>query len=446
MKILLIQPSEKPVIGQRKIRGSIMPPIGLMTIAATVLRCIKKVDVELRDFEANNGDESLDFSGFDVIGLTGTSVHMPHAYNLIKQARKGNPSALIILGGPHATYCDKQLLAELPELDAICRGEGEISFIKLLEEYKFDRKVPTIQGISSRRSLSEKLSPTVQDLDEIPSPDYNIIKLSKYQLSTHRKSLEVPFASMITSRGCPNSCVYCQTPNMFGTRLRYNSPGRVSKDIMCLIENSKIRSVVFWDDTFTANRKRTINLCKEIKNLGITWMCNTRVECIDLDLLKIMFDSGCRLIFFGVESSSDDTILKLGRSKKPLMKKTVDAFNWCKEVGIKTIGTIMIGAPGDSQDDLVKNVRFLQSLAPDNVYISIYNVTPGAADYQRALNDGSLRDSQGKAISRIEWGKLQFYGPPFGLPTVNRRFNRSDLQDAQKWAYEQFGLNKNEYE
>jgi anaerobic magnesium-protoporphyrin IX monomethyl ester cyclase len=446
MRILLIQPSEKMVIGKRKENGSIMPPLGLLTIASAIKKNLPHIEVELRDYEANNGEESVDFKGYDLIGFTGTSVHMPHAYNLIREARKSTPTALIIIGGPHATFCDRQLLNDLPELDAVCRGEGEISLVELLDKYKGDRKVPNLIGISSRVNLSESLSPKIQSLDDIPPLDFNLINLNKYQLSTHRKTLERPFASLMTSRGCPNKCVYCQTPNMFGNNLRFYSPNRVRDDISKLISEFGIRSIVFWDDTFTANRNRTITLCEKIKDFGINWMCNTRVECVDEELLGIMFNSGCRLIFFGVETSKDETIKLLQRSKISLKQKTIDAFAWCKRIGILTIGTIMIGAPGDSQEDLEANISFLKSLKPDHVYISIYNVTPGSSDFKRAINDGSLRNSSGRSISRIDWGKLEFSGPPYGLPTVNRNLDRADLKDALKWAYRQFGLNQKEYE
>lgn len=438
MKILLIQPSERPVLTREKTRGSIMPPLGLIFLANIIKQQLPEVTLELRDYEANPS-ASREFANYDIVGLTGTSVHMPDAYALVKKIREDNETALIIMGGPHATFCHEELLRDLPELDAVCRGEGEVSFVKFLQSYNGDRcNIPVVEGISTRTRLSAKLSPVMENLDDIGHIDLSMISWGKYRLSTHRKSLNPNFASLITSRGCPYHCNYCQTPKMFGSRLRYNSPQFIYETILDLKENYGIKSIVFWDDTFTADKQRTVDICKLLSILKIEWMCNTRVECVDKSLLQKMYKAGCKEIFFGVESSVDCIIKKMNRSATSLKDQTVKAFTWCRETGIETIGTIMIGAPDDTNTTIQENIEYLQSLKPNHVYISIYNVTPGSADYKRAMNDGTIK--------QIKWGDSDnFRGSPYGLPTVNPRLSRGELQNYQSTAYRLFNSEK-EYE
>lgn len=341
------------------------------------------------------------------------------------------------IGGPHATFCHDDLLKRCPEIDAIVRGEAEISFIEFLKKYRNQQNLPTIDGISTKSKLSKKLSPIIKDINSLPFPAYDLVDVTKYQLSTHRKDLPLPFLSSITNRGCPFSCTYCQTPNMFGNKVRFKSPDTIKSELEYFIEIAQIKSIVFWDDTFTFNTSRTLEICKKIKPFNISWMCNTRVELVNPSLLRSMSESGCRIVFFGVESSSGETLKRFKRTyNTELVKK---AFDWAHQANIKTVGTLMIGSPGDDLNTIEKNIEYLKSLNPSYVYISIFNVTPGAKEFEKAKLRGKLRDKKGRITEEIDWSDPKlFKGPPFGLPTVNGSLNRYQLQQAQEFAYEQF--------
>jgi len=370
---------------------------------------------------------------------------MPHAYELVRQIRIENHDALIIMGGSHSTFCCDQLLNDLRELDGVVRGEGEITISKIVENFSGRNDLPKIEGFVSRSNLKTGMSEVLENLDELPIPAYNLINLNRYQLSTHRRSLKQPFASLVTTRGCPFTCAYCQTPNMFGHHLHYQSPEKISNDIKILISSKGVKSIVFWDDTFTANSKRTIEICESIRHLNIEWMCNTRVELIDLKLLQCMKDAGCKIIFYGVESCNEETLKFLNRTKDPMIEKVRNAFKLTHDVGIESVATLMIGAPNDTEQTIKKNLSFIKELNPTHVYFSIYNVTPGAAEYNRAVKEGLIRDENNKPVKYPDWSNSRlFTGPPFGLPTVNTYLSRWDLQNALKYAYSQFGK-KEEY-
>lgn len=439
-KIVLIQPSERILVGKKKKYGSIMPPLGLLSLAACIREYCDGWEVSIMDYEVKNGDPEPDYSVFDIIGISGTTVHMPHAKILAETIRTVNKNACIIMGGAHASFAYLSLLKDIPEIDAVIRGEGELSLIQFINEYTDRFHIPNIKGVIHRGSTSFELSDIPISLDALPMYAYDLIQINKYQLSTHRQSLSVPFISMMVSRGCPFSCAYCQTPIMFGNCIRYRSASLVYEEIKKLKGQYDIKSVVFWDDTFTANRPYTIELCNLIKDLSITWMCNTRVDKIDKELLLVMKNAGCQQIFFGVESFQKNTLQYLNRTTNEEIVR--NAFRLCKTVGIKTVAALMIGTPFDDLKTIQENIDKLIDLEPSDIYVSIYNVTVGSKEFERAVMDGSLpRD--------IDWYNPRlFSGPPYGLPTVHRSISRYELQKYQKYAYKKhYGKDKeNQFE
>lgn len=407
-----------------------MPPLGLLNLAAVLREKVPNITIDIADYEIKSEDSDPIFSNYDIIGLTGTTVHIPHAVKLIKRIRVENIDACIVMGGAHATFCHEELLKTIPELDAVFRGEGENSIVDFVNNYKGRKHLPIIVGVSTRDNISDKLAYAVSDLDTLPDPAYDLINLGKYQLSTHRKALPLPFASIMTSRGCPFQCSYCQTPNMFGNKIRYRSPDRIALEIKKLIDTQKIKSVVFWDDTFTSSKEHINALCDKIMDFDIRWMCNTRVECVSLDMLVRMKKAGCQVIFYGVESSHQDTLFLLNRTTKKI--DIINAFSWTRQIGIQSVATLMIGAPSDDFKRIEENVTFIKSLEPDHAYISIYNAVPGSKEFQRAKIMGLIDED-------IDWTNPKYFlDSPYGLPTVNEQLNRFQLQMAQKYAYRQF--------
>lgn len=430
MKVLLLQPSQQVIIGKKKKNGSIMPPLGLLCLASCIRQECNGADVDFFDYEVKNGTPIPDFEQYDVIGLSGTSVHIPHASQLIQEIRSKNKRACIIIGGPHATFAYKSLLDSIPELDVVIRGEGERSITYLINHYINREHIPEYPGIVTRKTTHIELSPIIEDLDLLPKYAYDLINIEKYQLATHRKALKPPFISFMTSRGCPFSCKYCQTPNMFGHRVRQRSARLVYEECNELKLKINYNSIVFWDDTFTANRNYAIELCSYLKKLKIKWMCNTRVDRIDRELLLQMKDAGCEVIFFGVESFYTATLEFLNRTTNEAIVKK--AFMLCREIGIQTVAALMIGTPFDNLESIEYNTEKLKQLCPDKVYISIYNATVGSEEYKRAIMSGDLPEN-------IDWTNPQrFSGPPYGLPTINPQLNRYQLQIAQKSVYREF--------
>lgn len=413
-----------------------MHPIGLMQLASCLITNCKNATVDIFDYEASKDISEPDYSKYEIIGLTGTSVHIPHACEIINNIRAINSEACIIMGGPHATFARSDLLNAIPGLDCIIAGECEISFAEFINSYTDRHNLPQIKGLVTRSNNSMLLSTVIDNLDLLPNLAYDYVNIDNYQLSTHRNALPRPFVSLITSRGCPFSCSYCQTPQMFGTKIRYRSPQLIYTELAELQKKHGIRSVVFWDDTFTANKEHVRKLCAYLKTLGLKWMCNTRVDCVDDSILSTMKDSGCEIIFFGVESFDIGSLTMLNRTTRE--SSVTAALNLCKKNNIRTVTSLMIGTPADNLVSIDENVNKLISLKPDDIYISIFNATIGSKVYEWAKKTKQVDLD-------INWcDPKRFRGTPYGLPTINNNLSRYQLQQAQKTAYRKFYGNGNE--
>lgn len=429
IRVLLIQPSQKIILGKKKKFGSIMPPLGLLQLASCIREWCNVLEVTIFDYEVASDEEQPNFSKYDIIGISGTSVHMPHAYLLAQEIRKNNINACIVLGGPHATFDSSKLLEKIPEIDVVIVGEGEYSLTEFINRYTTRENIPNIRGCITRKQKDFQFSQTVSNLDILPELAYDSININNYQLSTHRNHLPSPFVSLITSRGCPYSCDYCQTPKMFGKNMRYRSPELVFNELEKLKRLNHIKSIVFWDDTFTADRSRTLKMCSYLKELKVKWMCNTRVELVDKELLMTMKEAGCEIIFFGIESFDIETLEELNRTSRE--ERVKHALQLCRECGIRTVGSLMIGTPNDDLRRIDSNIERLAELSPDDVYISIFNAVVGSKTYEWAIKTG--------IIDNVDWtNPRRFRGSPFGLPTVNTILTRYQLQKAQKTAYQHF--------
>lgn len=176
------------------------------------------------------------------------------------------------------------------------------------------------------------------DLDKLPFPSYSKLPMQKYRsaLGAARRS---PSIGMITSRGCPGQCTFCFS-GMFGSKIRFMSPRRVLEHILYLKANYGIKEISFYDDTFTANRKRVEDLCRSMidEKIDISWSCFARVDTVNPDILRLMKEAGCHQICYGFESADEDILKAI--NKKIDTDKSFRAVLWTKEAGIDIRGPL----------------------------------------------------------------------------------------------------------
>ena len=236
-------------------------------------------------------------------------------------------------------------------------------------------------------------------------------------------------AIVITSRGCPFHCVYCDRPHM-GNAYRVHSPERVLEDLL-RIRKFGIKNIQIFDDTFTLKKSRIFEICRLIidKSLDINFSIRARVNSVNEELLGALKRAGCRRISFGVEAGSDRMLKAL--RKDTTVKEVVLAFQLCKRIGIDTLADFIIGGPGQTKSDVEDTLNFAIKLDPDYVQFTIMTPFPGTELYRMGMADGSIKKDYWREFAENPTGN-------FETPVWEEHLSRSELLDFFSRAYQRF--------
>jgi len=366
-------------------------------------------DVELIDAPAEN----LNMDGLikkvkeidpKIVGLTITTFQLNAAYRIVNAVKQAVPSAKIILGGVHINHSPEDF--KYFNADYGLRGDCEFTIKELVEDILKKKSAKKIKGIvyKEKNKLVITEPSIINDIDSIKHPDRTKLNKKKYIYPLFNRS----FTTIISSRGCPYKCVYCGLP--------YNRQykKRNIKDIieeLKTIESLGYGYVSFSDDIFTLDRQRVIEICKEIKknNFKFKWGCSTRIDRVDYELLKIMKDSGCIDIRFGIESGNE-------RVRKEIIHKEISdeqcikAINASKKAGLVVTGFFLFGHPNETFKEMLDTAEFPKKLNLDFISIGIVIPIPNSETFFYALKEKKLD----KTIWRdVILGKkeLPFYNP-----------------------------------
>jgi anaerobic magnesium-protoporphyrin IX monomethyl ester cyclase len=387
MKITLVNPPYPPSVHSHPP----FIPLGLGYLAAVAQKAgheITVVDCQAEKLTLGGFRARLEKTPSDVIGVTATTLLYKSAMQLITLAKQVQPQALTILGGSHGTFWDENALNEYPSLDLIVRGEGERTFIELLDKLQNKSSLDNVLGITFRRedkTIRTPNRPYIEDLDSLPFPAHDLMPLEGYK---HEGKILFP---LVTSRGCVYWCDFCSTVRMFGRGYRWRSAKNVVDEIQLVHDKYGVDQVTFYDDAFSVDRERVVRICKELRarRLDVTWDCGTRVDMVDRDLMKTMRDAGCFCVWLGVESGSEKILGAMNKSIK--LDQTRKAFKTANKVGLMTIANTVIGFPGETEQTARETIRFVKELNPDSVGFYVATPYPGTPMYEQVKEKGWLR-------------------------------------------------------
>lgn len=373
MRILLIYPRYGTEVSSlAKLLETKIPPLGLAYLASALEERghqVKIIDAEAEkiDFE-ELGKRAKEYKP-GLIGISTATLIFKKTREVAGYLKKIIPQTPIVVGGPHLSSFPIITL-EFNEFDFGIAGEGEITICELAEALEDKRKFEEVKGLVFRQG--EKIIKTeprefISNLDILPFPAWHLLSLEKYHdILTKRKR----FATMISSRGCPFNCIYCDPECRMGKKFRVRSPENLIKEVELLYNKYQTREICFYDDTFTVDKERVIKFCQELikKELDLVWECRTRVDCVNEDLIKIMKRAGCYRIRFGIEAANENIlrILKKGINKEQIRY----AFSWCKKYGIETFAYFMLGCPEETKETVEESINLALEINPDYVMFS----------------------------------------------------------------------------
>lgn len=314
-------------------------------------------------------------------------------YKMLRLIRKTFPNVRIIIGGTHVTVLSEEVMNECDAIDVIARQEYDFTINDIINNWN---NLDAVDGITwknqSGKVVVNKDRPWLDNLDSLPmvSKVYEkFLDVNDYCYAFAQK----PMIQIFSARGCPFHCNFCSYPeSMSGRRFRRRSIQNFVDELEYIHNNmSYIREIFIEDDTFTVDKQRVKDVCKEIKrrNLKIIWSCNTRADTLDYETMSIMKDSGCRLLVVGYESGNQQV---LDETKKGIKIQQSEEFaKNAKKLGIKVFGCFMIGLKGDNPETIEDTFRFAKKIYPDMVFFQQAVPFPGTEFYQWAKDKGYLR-------------------------------------------------------
>jgi len=399
MKVLLINPpSGKEIVScnpefLNQERGY-TPPLGILYLASYLEKFsdfeVKVLDCQVEETKYSQLGQIIKKIDPDVIGITAMTFTLLDVLEVIKIAQQAKPDAKIVLGGPHPQIYPEETI-NLPEVDYVILGEGEISFLELLKclKEKDYKKLNQIKGLTFKKDgqiINTGPSEPIKNLDELPFPARHLTPYQKYYSIIARKN---PVTTMFTSRGCPYRCSFCDRPAM-GKVFRARSAKNVV-DEMQECKKLGINEIFMYDDTFTVNRQRVLDICREIKerNLNILWDIRARVDTVDEEMLKALKKAGCQRIHYGVETGTEKILKVL--NKGITLKQAEEAFRLTKKVGMQTLAYFILGSPTETKEDILKTMSFAKKLNPDFVQFTLLTPFPATQIYLDGLKQGSFK-------------------------------------------------------
>ena len=400
MKVLFVHPYGSNFLpGRQDITTifNLMPPLGIMSIAAVLEQ--NGIAVEIIDCYADPAPheavvEKILAKQPDIVGFSCTTSSFTEGYRVAELLKQRRPDIFTVVGGAHACTIGAPLLDSFPAIDYLVIGEGEQTMLELAQSGC--RNVEVIPGIACRKNGVGTLTvqrELIADLDCLPFPAYHLLPEFPKRYTLPLFSFPTaPNTSIISSRGCPYSCSYCDR-SVFARGFRFNSPEYIIEHVAMLNRTYGIRHVFFYDDLFTFDRQRVKRFCelKKQKQLRVTYNCIARLEHVDQELLTLLKDSGCWQVNFGIESGDPDVVRK--HRKFFGLDEVGRKLQMVKEAGMRVKGLFMIGLPGEDEAAIRRTIEYALSLPLEEINVTKFTPFPGAPVYKTIREQGEFDEN-----------------------------------------------------
>ena len=319
----------------------------------------------------------------DIVGLSVFTISVYDNLFLANKIREKFPEVVIVFGGYHVNHHYNEILKNRT-VDFCILKEGEVSLWELIECLNHDDDLSKVKGIvwnedgqirkTGNRSFCQKL-------DSMPILPYEKVAHNNYSPWCFSKSNKGKFMQSVTSKGCPMQCMFCDIAKTEGKKFRCMAPERVLKEVEHLYYQVGANQIEFLDALFTTNRRRVKDISRMIieRKIDIDWACSSSIlHADDIEMLDVMRQSGCRTVFYGVESGNPQMVRKVKKVSLDDVKRVVDMT---KKIGIRAHASFIFGLPGETKETMRETVEFAKDLNPDSVSFSIAIPSKGTELY-----------------------------------------------------------------
>ena len=365
------------------------PPLGLMYIQAAVEKRssyrAEIFDPVVDDLDYPEFEEQLKRYPLDLVGISAYTHSLADVQMTINTVRKLNANAKIVLGGPHCSMFPDYAM-QLKDADAILTGDGEDSFLEMVQAHDKGQSWEGIEGVWFKgrdgQIVKNKDRKSTKSLDAYPWPDRSRTRFRDYYLPGCKQPLNT---TAITSRGCPHSCPFCLT---------YKKQYRM-RDIDNILDEMEhcvslgITETHFIDDLFTPNSQWVLKFCDGIERRGLkfNWGYKTTIAGTTREQIRRCRETGCTKIHFGVESANNEGLDKWGKHCDTDDVHRV--FKWCREEGVRSVAYIMLAGPHErTMDEAIHNVDEMIKLDADYAVFAVFSPYPGTESFEEGAKKG----------------------------------------------------------
>ena len=412
-------------------------PIGLAYIAAVLEQ--NHIDVKILDCyaEGYHNEVEIGNEGYIRVGLNGQEIidrikeykpnfigvtcgftsEIGNVASVCKYARMAQPNAKIVVGGLHPSNYPKETLESCPDVDYLIKGEGEYRMLNLIQGKNYN-------------------SPgRIEDVNKIPFPARHLLKMDIY-LKINRHISPYPkrqkTEQILTSRGCPGTCIFCTSSNFWGHKFRARSPENVIAEMKQLINEYGVEEFQFTDDTMTLDRKRAMKIFEMMKPLNVSFcMANgVFVNSLTKEMIKSMAEAGCYQITFSVESGSYKSL--------KIMKKNVNLdrvkplVDYSKKLGISCHATFVLGFPGETIKDIKQSFKYASKMDFDSASFFIVSPLPGSELYDFCKEKNYLKDMK---FEKMDFKTSKIYNPDLPPEKLQKLVNRQSTKYIIKYLF-----------
>jgi len=429
-EIILFNPSVENVY--KGLKGPAFPPIGLVMLASVLKDAgihVRLLDQSRTDTDDHFLEEKLD--DCFLAGISITTPTMKPGLELADQLKRLKPDIRIVMGGVHVTLRPQDVFNG-SSVDYAIVGEGEYVLLNLARSLLDDRKPAELPGLWRRLPDGKgKQGPPrqfIKNIDALPTPDFTTLERLDY---TYPDALTSPVLPLITSRGCPGKCTYCNSPTLWERRLRMRSAEKVVQDFKLLKEKYSVGEIHIWDDNFITNRKRVRQIVRLIKEenlrLKFAFPNGVRADFLDEEMVTMLKEMGTYSVAVGIESGSQEILDSM--NKMITLEKMQEVIFLLKKFEIETWAFFLFGMPNENEETLRKTIDFAVKIDPDVAKFHILKPYPGTQVAAELFERGLITNTN-----------YEEYG--VHLPPVHRTavLLPEHLLEWQKTAYKKFYL------
>ncbi len=353
-----------------------LPPLGMLYLIGNSKYKIDFIDNRIKKFDSETLSQRL--SKYDIVGFGGTIFE-------IKESRKISSVLMqkgitTIYGGPNAT-ANWNLYINM--FNIIFRGEGEQIFDKIIGN--LDGLKDCGFSLIGKTYVNEVVFRN-KNLNGLKFPDRSIININDYNRREQSYLPDCdPVDTVVSSRGCPFDCYFCSSKFIWERKYSYRSIDNLIDEVEFLMKNYGTKGLYFREDNFTVKKDRVIEFCDKIIKYNIPWLCESRVDTLDDEVVSKMAHAGCRGIWFGIENADNKVLKRIGKGTS--VKQIKSAINLCNRHGIRTGGGFMLGFPFDNKQSILKNYKNSKKLDLSVIFYNRVWAIPVSQMYYEVLNN-----------------------------------------------------------